>query len=89
MSPTATLGGGIRASAEVAGGGEVAGAIVEIDHVLLAIVAGDDVEVAVAIHVAHRHALGAIRAGAEVAGGGEVAGAIVEIDDVLLASRCR
>ena len=86
MSPTATLWVPSTSVPNFRGDGEVAGAVVEIDHILLIEIAGDDVEVAVAVHVAHCHAEGVIQARAEFAGrGGEVAGAVVEIDRALLA----
>ena len=44
--------------AEVAPGREVARPVVQVHHVLLAVVAGDDVQVAVAVHVPHRHRVG-------------------------------
>ena len=65
--------------------GEGAGAVVQVEPVLPVEVPEDDVEVAVAVHVAQRHGTGGVAVGRHSCGGGigVDAGAVVQVDPVL------
>ena len=81
-------GRGALAGTETTAEREVAGAVVQIDEVLralVALVADDDVQVAIAVHVAQRHARSVVGVADKLVfavAPVEVASAIVEVDVV-------
>ncbi len=56
---------------------------VAVEQILVAIIAGGEVEIAIVVEVAPRHTSGGIVAGTKIDGGGEGTSAVVEINDIL------